>query len=308
MAVLVFSILLIFGISTPQIVNASGRKQDSKFHIEVKQTTCPSGGKTAPALNLICEIDDGSKWSWNSTALFDQGNTLKIFESIKKGQIVTAQTRHPIKPKAPTTTQKPKGPISSTTPRSNNTHHPTSCNLVWVDASQSNASQIPHKLLGGHEANGEKLYVCRTADPHDVNSFPGKFSSRQNVCVISWIPDRVYTAHFQVLTNPNGVPMRWVADRRGHVPPKTWLGGEVKVHSHPSAYYVGRVKAGRSLQVGKIKVKGEYVIAYVNNRHYPDYRKAKDRHNRGDSRPYYYNLNNYKQLKSDSYEALVCPY
>ncbi len=102
--------------------------------------------------------------------------------------------------------------------------------------------------------------------------------------------------------------MRWVADRRGHVPPKTWLGGEVKVNSHPSLYYVGRVKVGQALQVGKIKVRGEYVIAYVSNPRYTDYRKAKAKGRRKSRYSYYYNLNNYKQEKSDSYEALVCPH
>ena len=282
-------LLLLLLLCCTSLASNLKTSQQTQYQIEVKQSTtgktCPSRSAGVVNLNLICSPDDGSKWSWNSTALLDQGETLRIYESTESGHL------HQPKPiKKEKTTPLPP------------THHATTCNLVWVDASKDNVSSIPNMIKGGYEENGEEQFICRTRDPADVNSFTGKMTIRQGLCLISWRPDRAYNAYYQVLTNPKKVSLRWVKDKGGHVPPKAWKAAVVKVNTDPSDYYVGRTKVGKSLQVGKIKVKGAHVLFYVNNGRYKNYTQAFRRQR---SPWYYKNLDNKAQKYSVSYEALV---
>lgn len=113
----------------------------------------------------------------------------------------------------------------------------------WVNA--SNGQVPPGAVVGGHDCNGEPLYVARAT--HEGATLPGKFVPSHGVAFVPWGGLEHAKPEYQVLV---GGPNNWVPTSGSNVPPGAFVGGQSE---DGESLYVGRVRHEGSITTGKIQ-------------------------------------------------------
>ena len=84
--------------------------------------------------------------------------------------------------------------------------------LNWVDCQSGMVPQNP--VVGGNDVNGEPLYIGRAF--HSGDTIPGKIVPSHQCCYVSWGgAEHSKRQQYQMLTNPNNVPLTWKSSTLG---------------------------------------------------------------------------------------------
>ena len=105
----------------------------------------------------------------------------------------------------------------------------------WVDAGNG---WVPcgKSVIGGHDLNGEVLYIGRTRIGGDI--IPGKIVPSHNVCYAAYAGNEHGERFYQALTAPANAEFVWVRSEHGQVPTGAIQGG---ITSSGEKLYIGRV-------------------------------------------------------------------
>ena len=116
---------------------------------------------------------------------------------------------------------------------------------VWASSYGGSVPGSP--VLGGHDVNGEAIYVGRAVESDDV--IPGKVVCSHGVCYVSHSGREHGHREYQVLTNPSGCNLVWTSSSGGQIPLGALQGGK---QSDGEPLYVGRAWHDSSLVIGKV--------------------------------------------------------
>lgn len=116
----------------------------------------------------------------------------------------------------------------------------THCGLIW--AADKDHSVLPNAVYAGRESNGQEVYVARGYSGSDL--IPGKFLRNQQVV---YLEGGKSMNSFQLLTNPNGIPIEWV-NFTGTIPSTAILAGS---------------QGGKPAYIGRSKHNGDTVAGYL---------------------------------------------
>lgn len=118
----------------------------------------------------------------------------------------------------------------------------------WEDVTGKNWIPTDEHLVGGFEANGEKLYVGRTVFQDEV--IPGKVNHSHGLCYFAWGSKEHSSTTYQVLKVVfNEADIQWISAANGIIPSGSVEGGIV---GNGKKLFIGRANHQGSLTVGKI--------------------------------------------------------
>ncbi len=112
-------------------------------------------------------------------------------------------------------------------------------NAGWVSA--SNGDVPSGSLISGHEANGEKLYVCRANYNGGVH--PGKVRKAFGACNIGWGGKEVAVKQYETY-------VIWQQATNGEVPSSAIVGGH---ESDGTKLYICRANYKGGVHSGKVR-------------------------------------------------------
>ncbi len=120
---------------------------------------------------------------------------------------------------------------------------PTTSNARWVSASNGN---VPSgSLVSGHEANGEKLYVCRAN--YNGGLHPGKVRSAFRACNIGWGGREIPVNQYETYIDTS---ITWQAASSGQVPSSAVVAGH---ESNGNQLYICRGSYQSGVHSGKVR-------------------------------------------------------
>ncbi len=131
---------------------------------------------------------------------------------------------------------------------------------LWIPTNAKQAPLVATKVPGGFAENREREYVCRHYFARHQAMLSGMYlaGGGRGKCIIN-LGDRVHSERksFELLTNPEAVPLRWVGGYRyGDAPKNAFLGG----YNKGTLGYIARVDEGGSRQVGRTALNKEAVL------------------------------------------------
>jgi hypothetical protein len=116
-------------------------------------------------------------------------------------------------------------------------------------------------VIGGHDINGETLYIGRVSHANDI--IPGMVIPSHGVCYVAYGGRAHGYNNYQVLTNPDKTKLVWVPEANGEIPSGGLQGG-YEVDGQP--LYTGRAWYNESLVIGKVDPKRGVLYLPFNGR------------------------------------------
>jgi len=112
---------------------------------------------------------------------------------------------------------------------------------------------VPHgkAVAGGHDVNGEKIYVGRAHCGGDV--IPGKIVPSHHTCYVPFAQKENPVRDYQVLCTTHDAELQWLPASGGQVP--------------TGAIEGGRTNSGEKLFIGRTHHQGSHVVGKVHPSH-----------------------------------------